>query len=81
MNFKNLTIIHNHGVCVLENGTVGEDGVAKGTCTGGGDTERFLWATSYKAFPTGVEKEWPLYSRTPREIAPGEFYVDTSSCG
>lgn len=75
MNFNKLTIVHNFGRCVLENGTI-EGGVAKGTCTDGGDNERLLWATSYTPYPTGVEKEWNLYGQKPHEQSPGNFYID-----
>lgn len=75
LDFTRLTICHNHGYCILENGAV-VNGVAKGICTGGGEQSRLLWATSDRAFPTGVEKEWNLYSRKPYETSPGCFYID-----
>lgn len=67
MNFKKLTIFHNHGSCVLENGTIAEDGTATGTCTGGGEQSRLMGCVSNKTYPTGVEKSWPLYKRPVRQ--------------
>jgi hypothetical protein len=81
IDFAKLTICHNFGMCILENGSVDERGNAKGICTGGGEQSRLLWATSNHPFETGVEREWPLYGRTPRETSPGCWYVDVCTCG
>lgn len=61
---KQLTIEHNHGVLVLKDAYLVEEGgykYAKGIVVDGGETSRLFTATSYRAFKVGSEMMYPCH--------------------
>lgn len=78
---KKLTIEHNHGVLVLADVTLDEEGVATGTVISGHVTSRLFTATHTRHEEPGQVKQYPLYGRKPYETAPGEYRVSCCFCG
>lgn len=95
MRYPLLTVRHNHGYMKLRDATV-DDGVARGTIIGGGETSRLFHATLHRPYKVGEPGSYPIYSRNIRPLwtrgggvdgrwvespTPGEYEVSVEFCG
>lgn len=76
--FAGITLLHNHGSCALKDARI-EDGYMIGTCVGGGEVARLFGATSYTAYPTGVERR-EYIGRTQPSKRCGDWVIDATFC-
>jgi len=96
-HMNELTIEHNHGVCILTDvealpydydaskhgGSKFTGHVMRGTVKGGGVTSRLWTASSYTPFKVWEQMDYDIYGRTPYcyDEAAGRWRVSTVSCG